>query len=58
MVSASYNDENPFGEVIYAYTRAQAIEDGTLVDVTETAKAVASTLGTVTLSCPLTSYTL
>jgi hypothetical protein len=25
-------------EVIYAYTRAQAIEDGVLVDVTETAK--------------------
>jgi uncharacterized protein YunC (DUF1805 family) len=37
-VSASDNDENPFGEVIHAYTRAQAIEDGTLVDVTETAK--------------------
>jgi len=37
-VSASDNDENSFGEVIYAYTRAQAIEDGTLVDVTETAK--------------------
>ncbi len=28
-------DENPFGEVIYAYTRAQAIEDGVLVDLTE-----------------------
>ena len=26
-----------FGEVIYAYTRAQAIEDGVLVDVTKTA---------------------
>jgi hypothetical protein len=25
-------------EVIYAYTRAQAIEDGVLIDVTETAK--------------------
>jgi len=31
-------EESPFGEVIYAYTRAQAIEDGVLVDVTETAK--------------------
>ena len=27
-----------FGEVIYAYTRKQAIEDAVLVDVTETAK--------------------
>lgn len=26
-----------FGDVIYAYTRKQAIEDGTLVDVSETA---------------------
>lgn len=31
-------EESPFGEVIYTYTRAQAIEDGVLVDVTETAK--------------------
>ena len=30
--------ENPFGDVIYAYTRKQAIEDGVLVDVSETAK--------------------
>ena len=29
--------EEMFGPVIYAYTRAQAIEDGVLVDVTETA---------------------
>jgi len=27
-----------FGNVIYAYTRAQAIEDGVLIDVSETAK--------------------
>ena len=27
-----------FGDVIYAYTRAQAIEDGVLIDVTETAR--------------------
>ena len=27
-----------FGESIYRYTRAQAIEDGVLVDVTETAR--------------------
>jgi hypothetical protein len=29
---------NPFGEVIYTYTRAQAIEDGVLIDVSETAQ--------------------
>ena len=28
----------PFGPVLFAYTRAQAIEDGLLVDVTETAR--------------------
>lgn len=27
-----------FGEVIYSYTRAQALEDGELVDVSETAR--------------------
>lgn len=27
-----------FGEVIYAYTRSQAIEDGELVDISSTAK--------------------
>lgn len=27
-----------FGNVIYAYTRAQAIEDGVLIDVSETAR--------------------
>lgn len=33
--------EDPiFGPVIYAYTRAQAIADGVLVDVTETAEEV------------------
>ncbi|MGD9819896.1 MAG: DUF6573 family protein, partial [Desulfomonilaceae bacterium] len=31
------NDNN--WNVIYSYTRAQAIEDGVLVDVTEQAKA-------------------
>jgi hypothetical protein len=34
------NDKNksPFGEVIFAYTRKQAIADGEQVDVSETAK--------------------
>ena len=30
-------NDSIFGEVIYAYTRAQAIDDGVLVDVTKTA---------------------
>ena len=29
---------SPFGDVIYQYSRAQAIEDGLLIDVTEAAK--------------------
>ena len=33
-----------FGEVIYAYTRQQMLEDGYLVDVTETAKEAGFTL--------------
>jgi hypothetical protein len=31
-------NESPFGEVIYAYTRKQAIADGVQVDVTKTAQ--------------------
>src|ERR1035441_8107595 len=35
----SMADEDPvFGNVIYSYTRKQAIEDGVLVDITEMAK--------------------
>jgi len=30
-------DNNPFGEVVYAYTRAQAVADGVQVEVTKTA---------------------
>ena len=30
--------DHPFGEVIYSYSRAQAIEDGVLVDVTSVAR--------------------
>jgi len=29
------NTEKPFGEVIFAYTRAQAIQDGVLVDLSQ-----------------------
>jgi hypothetical protein len=32
------NNESPFGEVIYAYTRAQAVADGFQVEVTKTAQ--------------------
>ena len=31
--AAAIHDENPFGETIYSYSRAQAIEDGVLVDL-------------------------
>ena len=33
-------EDSFFGPVIYAYTRAQALADGVLVDVTETAREV------------------
>ena len=32
------NNDSPFGEVIYAYTRAQAVADGFQVEVTEAAR--------------------
>ena len=32
------NSQNPFGEIIYSYTRAQAVADGFQVEVTKTAK--------------------
>ena len=32
------SDKLPFGDVIYSYTRAQALEDGVLVDVSAMAK--------------------
>ncbi len=32
------NNESPFGEIIYSYTRKQAIADGQRIDVTTTAK--------------------
>jgi len=36
----------PFGPVIYAYTRTQAIEDGVLIDITNTAREAG-------FSCPM-----
>lgn len=45
METATMETQDPvFGDVIYAYTRAQAIEDGTLVDVTETAREAGITI--------------
>ena len=35
---AAVSAEDFFGTVIYTYTRAQALEDGVLIDVSETAK--------------------
>jgi hypothetical protein len=32
------DDSNPFGQIIYAYTRAQAVADGFQVEVTKTAQ--------------------
>ena len=32
------NQDSPFGPVIYAYTRAQAVADGVQVEVTKTAQ--------------------
>ena len=34
----THNEDSPFGNVIYAYTRKQAIADGVQVDVSSTAK--------------------
>lgn len=31
-------NNDPFGELIYSFSRAQALEDGVLIDVTETAQ--------------------
>ena len=34
----THDNESPFGEVIYSYTRAQAVADGLQVEVTKTAQ--------------------
>ena len=50
-------EDSTFGPVIYAYTRAEAIDDGVLVDVTETAKEAGFKLPVATtnaLHCRLT----
>jgi hypothetical protein len=40
MTENTHNGESIFGPVIYSYSRAQAIEDGVLIDVSELAKEV------------------
>ena len=52
MKSAGFSEEElqadqPFGPVIFSYTRAQAIEDGVLIDVTAIARRVGFRLHTV-----------
>jgi hypothetical protein len=32
------NNQNPFGEIVYSYTRAQAVADGYQIEVTKTAQ--------------------
>jgi hypothetical protein len=49
---AGYSEEElqkdqPFGPVIFSYTRKQAIEDGVLIDVSEVARQEGFTLHTV-----------
>ena len=45
-----------FGNVIYAYTRAQAIEDGVLIDVTETAREAGTKFPTALTSAVWADY--
>jgi len=45
-----------FGDVIYAYTRAQAIEDGVLIDVTETAREAGIRFPTAVTSAVWADY--
>ncbi len=43
----SAEHDSPFGDVTYSYTRAQALEDGYLVDVSEMAREAGFKLNTV-----------
>ncbi|MHB8954583.1 MAG: DUF6573 family protein [Pirellulaceae bacterium] len=47
---------SPFGPVIYAYSRAQAIADGVLIDVTETALEAGLKLPTALTAAVWTEY--
>ena len=48
--------EETFGPVIYSYTRAQAIEDGVLIDVSETAKEAGIKLPTAITAAVFHEY--
>ena len=48
--------EETFGPVIYSYTRAQAIEDGVLIDVSETAKEAGIKLPTAVTAAVFHEY--
>lgn len=54
--SKKNESEDVFGPVIYAYTRAQAIEDGVLVDVSETAKEAGIKLHTAITEAVYADY--
>lgn len=41
---SAQEDASPFGPVVFAYTRAQAIEDGVLVDATAVARRLGFTI--------------
>ena len=45
-MTTNETNDSLFGDVIYQYTRAQAIEDGMLIDVTETAREAGITIPT------------
>ena len=45
-MTTNETNNSTFGDVIYQYTRAQAIEDGILIDVTETAREAGITFPT------------
>ena len=36
-MSTPHHDADPFGSIVYSYTRSQAVADGVLVEVTKTA---------------------
>jgi hypothetical protein len=54
-VAIDYSMEDLFGEVISSYTRAEAIEDGCLVDVTEWASSTTGFYGGFTVPVAVTA---
>lgn len=56
MQSAISSIEGVFGPVVYSYTREQAIQDGVLIDVTETAKEAGIRFHTAITVAVLSEY--